>query len=120
MVSAEIQIIPCKRFIKLDYYPTYSIDETIETFEREVKLEENNEFVECLVFSKDKSVVMTGNFTDSCHPEKMNEIGKWFKPWFFKDVEKKLETGPCTEFIPIRDYYHRHSRYVENCPGTSE
>lgn len=30
LVSAEIQIIPCKRFIQLDYYPTHSLDETIE------------------------------------------------------------------------------------------
>ena len=25
LVSVEIQIIPCKRFIKLDYYPTHTI-----------------------------------------------------------------------------------------------
>ena len=29
LVAAEIEIIPCKRFIKLDYYPTYSLEETI-------------------------------------------------------------------------------------------
>ena len=82
----------------------------LQIFEREVSKEEDNEFVECLVFSKETAVVMTGNFTDSCHPDKLNEIGKWFKPWFFKDVEEKLESGPCTEYIPVRDYYHRHSR----------
>ena len=30
LVSVEIDIIPCKRYIKLDYYPTYSIDTMIE------------------------------------------------------------------------------------------
>ena len=30
LVSVEIQIIPCKRFIKLDYYPTYTLDQTAE------------------------------------------------------------------------------------------
>ena len=30
LVSVEIQIIPCKRFIKLDYYPTHTIDQTAE------------------------------------------------------------------------------------------
>ena len=30
LVSVEIQIIPCKRFIKLDYYPTYTLDQTTE------------------------------------------------------------------------------------------
>ncbi|KAG7177545.1 Delta(24)-sterol reductase-like 2 [Homarus americanus] len=43
----------------------------------------------------------------------LNEIGRWFKPWFFKHVEtflKKNETG--IEYIPIRDYYHRHTRSI--------
>ena len=69
-----------------------------------------NEFVECLVYSKHKAVVMTGNFTDSANPGMLNEIGTWHKAWFFKHVENKLESGSTTEFIPIRDYYHRHSR----------
>jgi len=113
LVAAEIEIIPCKRFIKLDYYPTYSLEETIKTFEREVNKRTCNEFVECLVYSKSKAVVMTGNFTDSANPGMLNEIGIWHKPWFFKHVEEKLEcNGLSTEFIPIRDYYHRHSRSI--------
>jgi len=113
LVSVEIQIIPCKRFIKLDYYPTYTLDQTAEVFEREVNKESGNEFVECLVFSKDHAVVMTGNLVDSCHPGQLNELGKWHKPWFFKHVEKKLEDKRSdTEYIPIRDYYHRHSRSI--------
>ena len=55
---------------------------------------------------------MTGNMVDSCHPNQLNEIGQWHKPWFFKHVEEKLHNGQDTEYIPIRDYYHRHSRYV--------
>ena len=36
LVSVEIEIIPCKRYIKLDYYPTYTIDETaqVSTYNR--------------------------------------------------------------------------------------
>ena len=55
--------------------------------------------------------IMTGNMVDSCPPNKLNEIGKWYKPWFFKHVEEIVTSGPVTEYIPIRDYYHRHSRY---------
>lgn len=43
----------------------------------------------------------------------VNAIGRWYKPWFFKHVEsylKRNETG--TEYIPLRDYYHRHSRSI--------
>lgn len=46
--------------------------------------------------------------------EQINDVGKWYKPWFFKHVEKILKTVPkgetVTEYLPLRDYYHRHSR----------
>jgi hypothetical protein len=40
----------------------------------------------------------------------LNEIGKWYKPWFFTHVKKFLDEGPGYEYIPLRDYYHRHTR----------
>ena len=61
LVSVEIQIIPSKRFVKLDYQPVYSLDQMIEKFEKEVERVDTEDFVECLVFSKDRAVVMTGN-----------------------------------------------------------
>lgn len=44
----------------------------------------------------------------------VNEIGRWFKPWFFKHVEGFLlkPPGQQVEYIPIRDYFHRHSRSI--------
>ena len=37
----------------------------------------------------------------------------WYKPWFFKHVEGYLERNEGgTEYIPLRDYYHRHSRSI--------
>lgn len=66
---------------------------------------------------------MTGNLVDCCEPGKLNEIGEWvkwcnvkmvspppgtwYKPWFFKHVQTFFETGPRTEYIPLRQYYHR-------------
>jgi hypothetical protein len=49
---------------------------------------------------------------DEDKEQKVNEIGRWYKPWFFKHVESKLNTNvSCyTEYIPLRDYYHRHTR----------
>ena len=33
LVAAEIQIVPCKRFIKLDYYPSHSLEETVQVYQ---------------------------------------------------------------------------------------
>ena len=45
----------------MDYHPVYSLDQMIEKFEKEVERVDAEDFVECLVFSKDRAVVMTGN-----------------------------------------------------------
>lgn len=48
----------------------------------------------------------------------VNSIGRWYKPWFFKHVEtllnnaRKDKKGITVECIPIRDYYHRHTRSI--------
>ena len=62
LVSVEIQIVPSKRFVKLDYTPVYSLEAMIETFEKEVEKADPADFVECLVFSRDRAVVMTGTY----------------------------------------------------------
>lgn len=112
LVSVKIQIIPSKRFVKLNYLPAYSMDQMIEMFEKEVERQDASDFVECLVYSRDKAVVMTGNLVDSCEPGKLNEIGVWYKPWFFKHVQTFFDLGQRTEYIPLRHYYHRHSRSI--------
>lgn len=112
LVSVRIRIVPSKRFVQLDYIPVRSMEQMVEVFERETEKSSPSDFVECLVFSSSTAVVMTGNFVDSCEPGKLNEIGKWHKPWFFKHVESFLDSGKGTEFIPLRDYYHRHSRSI--------
>ena len=68
LASVEIDIIPSKRFVKLDYIPTDSMERMVEVFEREVERSDKNDFVECLVFSQNQGVVMTGNMVDSCQP----------------------------------------------------
>ena len=112
LASVEIEIIPSRRFVKLDYIPVHSLQQMVETFEREVERSDAADFVECLMFSKERAVVMTGNMVDCCQPGKLNEIGRWYKPWFFKHVETFLQSGQGSEYIPLRHYYHRHSRSI--------
>ncbi|GLH05056.1 24-dehydrocholesterol reductase [Gryllus bimaculatus] len=101
LTAAEIKIIPAKRYVKLHYQPVYTLDDAVGLFAKESKSKEH-QFVEGLMFSKNEGVIMTGDM--------INEIGKWYKPWFFLHVKKFLKKGPGDEVIPLRDYYHRHTR----------
>lgn len=42
----------------------------------------------------------------------LNVISRWYKPWFFKHVESFWGQDPHVEYIPTRDYFHRHSRSI--------
>jgi len=112
LTAVEIEIIPALPYVKLEYQPVNSLDEACRVFEEEVSKKDNNLFVEGIMFSLDKGVIMTGNMVDTVEPEKVNIIGRWYKPWFFKHVESFLKAGSGVEYIPLRDYFHRHSRSI--------
>ncbi|KDO30188.1 hypothetical protein SPRG_04988 [Saprolegnia parasitica CBS 223.65] len=97
LTAVEIEIIPCLPYVKIEYTPVTSLDEACRA----------------LMFSLETGVVMTGAMAASYEPTKLNAIGTWHKPWFFKHVEGILaKQDVVTEYIPLRDYYHRHSRSI--------
>ncbi|XP_071953466.1 delta(24)-sterol reductase-like isoform X2 [Antedon mediterranea] len=113
LVAAEIQIVPAKRYVKIEYQPAHNLKEIVDVFTREIMLDDGNAFVEGLLFSEQQAVIMTANMTNNVEDDgKVNEIGQFWKPWFFKHVEQYLETGPGVEYIPLRHYYHRHTRSI--------
>eukprot|EP01134_Creolimax_fragrantissima_P004148 CFRG4148T1 len=111
IVSAELMIIPAKKYVHITYTPCYTQAEYTQNFEAAAR-DMSNDFVETLVYSQHEAVVMTGVMTDNIVRSKCNSIGHYYKPWFFKHVEEFLEKGKSDEYIPLRHYYHRHSRSI--------
>jgi len=112
LVAAELRIIPAKKYVRLTYTPCFTRNQMIETFRRSA-IEEKTEFLECLMYSKDTGVVMEGELTDEADPRKINRIGAYYKPWFFLHVKSYItDHRTDVEYIPLRDYYHRHTRSI--------
>lgn len=42
----------------------------------------------------------------------LNEISRWYKPWFYEHVKSCLSKGGFEECIPLCDYYHRHTKSI--------
>ncbi|XP_041358605.1 delta(24)-sterol reductase-like [Gigantopelta aegis] len=112
LVSAEIKIVPAKQFVKIEYFPVHTKADMLTTFKNQVMRNHGNQFVEGVVYSRNEAVVMTANMTDDVEKEKINSIGCYWKPWFYKHVEGFLKTGYAVEYIPLRHYYHRHTRSI--------
>ncbi|MGZ8189412.1 MAG: FAD-binding oxidoreductase [Methylosarcina sp.] len=112
LVAAELKIVPVKKYVRLHYRPVYTLDDMVNVFEQASCDSENNDFVEGLVYTRDRAVIMTGGFADAVGPDgPLNPIGRWYKPWFYKHAQTYLENGrEGVEYLPVRDYFHRHTR----------
>jgi len=112
LLSAEIQIVPAKKYACITYEPCTTRQQMVKRFE-EASRDTDYEFVECLAYGPEKGVVMTGVFSDiPTNPSSVHNLGAWYGPWFYKHVESFFTKGKATEFIPLRDYYHRHTKSI--------
>lgn len=99
----------------MEYEPIFGLDEIAKRFD-EACYNSSNQFVEALQYSLNEAVLMTGVMVQDHEVDyrKVNDIGRWYKPWFFVHVRDMLKSIPKgqrnIEYMPLRDYYHRHSR----------
>lgn len=116
LVSATLKIIPAKPYMHLTYTPCYTQDEFITRITEMLHRERPPQFVEATIYSKERSIIMHGNFADTPNtPEeraKINRANSWYKEWFFRHAEHYFDSGEGDEFIPLRDYIHRHTRSI--------
>jgi len=77
-------------------------------------MESGNDSVEGIAFTKDSSVIMTGEFVseDKVEWSKLNPMGRWYKPWFYHHVMSYLEKGKgeFVEYVPTLDFHQRHNK----------
>ncbi|GBP61763.1 hypothetical protein EVAR_96007_1 [Eumeta japonica] len=85
------------RYVRLEYHPHANLSSLVNHFSNESLKRTPHQFIEGLLFSVDSGVVMLGDMV-----EEMGDDGA-------KAFERKL-TNPVVEYIPLRDYYHRHTR----------
>ncbi len=114
LVSAEIKIVPSKDYVHLTYIPFKNKQDFVDRFATESlkPFDEAYDFVEALMYSEQECVLMLGNFADKVPVGKTkNALNNFYKPWFYEHVRSFLKQDqPQEEYIPLRHYYHRHTR----------
>ena len=114
VTMVTLKIVEYKPYIKLTYRPCYTLDETIACFSEQTIKDTDNDSVEGIAFTKDTSVIMTGQFVDKDEVEssKINPMGQWYKPWFYQYVRSFLDhgKGEYVEYVPTLDFHQRHNK----------
>jgi len=123
LASVTIKIIPCKKYVCIKYIPCSTQKEGVKQFSQfseDSESADSADFVEALSYSKEEMVVMPAWFCDDADVAKRfpnatrNTLSWWFKPWFYKHAGGMLHDGRGArmEIVPLRDYYHRHTRSI--------
>jgi delta24-sterol reductase len=121
LVGLELKIIPVKPFVHLKYIPLNNgaqefQDIIIRYSGAQDKDFKPPHFLEMTVFSMKEAVLITGDFADVPvdQSHKINQMTKWWKPYFYKHVENKLTacSEVLDEYVPIRQYLLRHDKSI--------
>jgi FAD/FMN-containing dehydrogenase len=108
ITSVKIKLVPVKNYVRLTYYKVKSFEEAVDLLERAVK--ETTEFVDGIMFTRDRGVIMVGEFTDEAVPP-VATFGKKSDEWFYLHADKiSKKPKKDSETIPIKDYFFRYDR----------
>ncbi|RCI12967.1 hypothetical protein L249_0489 [Ophiocordyceps polyrhachis-furcata BCC 54312] len=115
LVAVELSIVRIKPYVHMKYIPCYSQDELLDKLTVLTHSSTPPPLIETTVYSKDTAVIFTGDFSDgppADQAHRINDVSRWWKPWFYKHVESFLDRGPGEDWIPLRPYFHRHTRSI--------
>lgn len=92
VVALELKLVRSKPFIKLEYLPFNTMESYCKMI-RQLSCTDADppDFVEATIYSREQAVVTVGRFTelpsDPMEQAKVNRLGLWFKPWWYKYVQ---------------------------------
>lgn len=121
LVGVEMRLIKVKPYMKLTYFPVAgTIDQICHAWKHFLVPTDKPwaEYVEGLIYSSNRGVLMTADYAEkeeATASGNVNNMGYWYKPWFHKYVkeeilDKTVDGSSVIEYVPTRDYYHRHTR----------
>jgi len=119
LVGLELKIVKVKPYVHMKYIPVKGKEKYCEmirtlsgAYDKDAKLPD---YLEATIYNKEEAVIMVGNFADIENygqKSQINQVTKWYKPWFYKHVETFLTLGETEEFIPLREYLLRHDKAI--------
>lgn len=104
----KLRLITAKNFVHLTYHTVKGFDESIRLTEK--KVGEAVDFIDAILFEKNRGVIMVGNFVDK-KDLPISTFSKASDEWFYIHADKiSKKHSLYDEIIPIREYLFRYDR----------
>lgn len=104
----KLRLIPAKDYVHLTYHTIKSFDESISLIEK--KIGEVVDFIDAVLFEKNRGVIMVGNFADK-NDLPISTFSKKTDEWFYLHADKLSKSHEIyEEIIPTKEYFFRYDR----------
>ncbi len=104
----KLRLIPAQPFVHLTYHTVKSFGEVVSLMDKTVQTNPN--FIDAIMFGKDRGVIMIGTFSDKKEMPISNFRRAWDQ-WFYIHADQiSHKYSEYEEIIPIRDYLFRYDR----------
>lgn len=116
----ELRLVKATTHVELTYHPVVSLTEAVHKL-GEAQEDPSNDFVDGILFAKDRGVVVTGLLKDVSPNDTSIRIQRFSRardPWYYLHAEKifamstpaSKEAKPFKEAVPLVDYLFRYDR----------
>ncbi len=108
ITALEVQLIPAKKYVQLNYLPVNSFADAIKTMSRCTN--ENFDFIDGIMFAKDHGVIITGSLSNN-KAGRVQRFSRAHDPWYYlhaANIDARAQT--VTETVPLKDYLFRYNR----------
>lgn len=109
----EIQLIPSKKFVELEYVTVDSVPSAISTIKRAMA-EGTHEYIDGIMFSLKRGAIMLGKLTDtpSSPSIRTQRFSRPWDNWFYLHASSVTKIGKKNhvELVPLTDYLFRYDR----------
>lgn len=108
LTAAEIQLLPAKKYVQLNYIPVHSFVEAKNTLA--ALSTQDGDFLDGIMFSKKSGVIIAGSFSEQSR--NLQRFSRAHDQWYYLHVEQTLTNNRegWSESVPITDYLFRYDR----------
>lgn len=107
LTEVKMDLLPAKEYVELEYIDVESFEEAQEVIED--RCETGADFIDGIMFSRDRGVVMVGELSDGDDDLPESRFTRMRDEWFYIHADKiSRNKDEYREKIPIRDYFFRY------------
>ncbi|KIW03388.1 uncharacterized protein PV09_05595 [Verruconis gallopava] len=111
LTQVTLRLIPVKKYVAVSYHSATSFEAACQKL-LDFAVDPEIDFVDGIVFKPDKSVIVTGKYTDAVEGRRIQTFSQAWDQWFYIHARQQFSTASSskTDIVPLTDYLFRYDR----------